>query len=946
MKLISGLLFLAFILLINSVSAQTSPLCVNGVVNLKSYRPEKDPPIKLSGEWLFAWKKLASEAELKTAEKYTTVPGNWTPFNSDANFFNKSFGYATYGLTILLPKAGENWALLLPPLPSAYKLFVDGKLVATMGEVDTSSNMIPKSVSKLVYFTAKSDKVFLLLQLSNYHFSSGGMWSSITIGSPEKITEISDKSFIADAFLVGSLLIMGIYHLAIFAMRRKEKAALFFAILCLALALRACFSMTPLLFYFLPGFSYSLGLKILYTLFPVCLLGFVYFLTSTELVRFPLFMKRIFLIIGLAYTCLVWLSPNQVYGNLLIVVIIMAAWMGCFTVYFLTKHLRDHPLNNTLLLIGILACFIGLINDSLYEAKLINTGFLLPFAFLVLLLLQAIVLALRFTGALTHSERLATELAKSNIAYEQMVLGRREAEERIEIESLKSKFFSNITHEFKTPLSLITAPTEYLLRLSTNGKEKNLLNTVYRNASHLLRLINQMMDLSKSQAGKLTKTEMVGNIKELSHEILFSFQPLADGKHITLKFIEEDIPDSYCLFDGDKLEKILNNLLSNAIKFTQEGGIVTLKISFKQFDHKNYFQLNLSDNGIGMSDETLVDLFKPFYQASGTSFLNPNGTGLGLAYTKELVTLLNGTIEVESKQTIGSSFTVTLPVQLIEEVELSNVSGNTEADTLPTTSEDDLSTNLPTILVIDDHSGLAEYIANFFREYYEVNTCNNGEQAWNIIQQDLPDIVISDIMLPGKDGYEIAGLIRNSALTSHIGIILLSAKSTIDSRLKGLDMGANDYLTKPFLLSELKFRVDNQIKYQRTLQEYYHKHVFATNDFKADEATHPFLIKLYDILDQFLDHPDFSISDLADKLAMSSRTLNRKLNSLTKMASSELIRNYRLKKAAAFLTTGFSVSEAAYMSGFESVSYFGQCFKEQYRITPSEFIKQTRAINY
>ncbi|WP_448633373.1 hypothetical protein [Pedobacter panaciterrae] len=227
MKLISGLLFLAFILLINSVSAQTSPLCVNGVVNLKSYRPEKDPPIKLSGEWLFAWKKLASEAELKTAEKYTTVPGNWTPFNSDANFFNKSFGYATYGLTILLPKAGENWALLLPPLPSAYKLFVDGKLVATMGEVDTSSNMIPKSVSKLVYFTAKSDKVFLLLQLSNYHFSSGGMWSSITIGSPEKITEISDKSFIADAFLVGSLLIMGIYHLAIFAMRRKEKAALF-----------------------------------------------------------------------------------------------------------------------------------------------------------------------------------------------------------------------------------------------------------------------------------------------------------------------------------------------------------------------------------------------------------------------------------------------------------------------------------------------------------------------------------------------------------------------------------------------------------------------------------------------------------------------------------------------------------------------------------------------
>ncbi len=945
MKLISSLLFLAFILRINSVNAQTSPLAVNGVVDLTSYHPQKEAPIKLSGEWLFAWKKLATETELKATGKYTNVPGNWTANNSDANFFNNDFGYATYGLTISLPKSTENWALLLPPLPSAYKLFVDGKLVGSMGKVDSSANMIPKSVSNVIYFTTKSDKVFLLLQLSNYHFSSSGMWSSITIGNPKQVTDLSNKSFIADAFLVGSLLIMGLYHLAIFAMRRKEKAALFFAILCLALALRACFSMTPLLFYMMPEFSYSLALKILYTLFPICLLGFVYFLTSTELVRFPVLMKRMFLVVAITYTGLVWLSSNPIYGNLLIVVIIMAACMGCFTVYFLIRHFRNNPLDNGLLLAGILACFIGLLNDSLYEAELINTGFLLPFAFLILLLLQAIVLALRFTGALTRSERLATELAKSNIAYEQMVLGRREAEEQIEIESLKSKFFSNITHEFKTPLSLITAPTEYLLRLSNDGKEKSLLNTIYRNASHLLRLINQMMDLSKSQAGKLTKTEMVGNIKEFSYEILFSFQPLADGKQITLKFIEEDIPDNYCLFDGDKLEKILNNLLSNAIKFTQEGGGILLKVSFKQLDQQSCFQFILSDNGIGMSDEMLTNLFKPFYQASGTSFLNPNGTGLGLAYTKELVTLLNGTIQAESKLTIGTSFTVTLPVQLIEEV-ASSLSDNPETNTALTISEDGLSNNLPNLLVIDDHSGLAEYIANFFREYYEVNTCNDGEQAWSIIQQDLPDIVISDIMLPGKDGYEIASLIRNSPLTSHIGIILLSAKSTIDSRLKGLDMGANDYLTKPFLLSELKFRVDNQIKYQRTLQEYYHKHVFATNDFKSDEATHPFLVKLYEILDQFLDHSDFSIADLADKLAMSSRTLNRKLNSLTKMASSELIRNYRLKKAATFLSTGSSVSEAAYMSGFESVSYFGQCFKEQYHTTPSEFIKQTRNINY
>jgi len=945
MKLISGLLFLAFILLINSVSAQDSVLCTNGVVDLKSYHPLQDPPIKLSGEWLFAWKKFVGEEELKKAGKYTEVPGNWTLYNSDASFFNKGSGYATYGLMILLPKADQNLALLLPPLPSAYRLFVDGKLVATMGKVDTSSNMIPKSVSKVVYFTAKSDKAFLLLQLSNYHFSSSGMWSSITIGSPEQITDIRDKSFIADAFLVGSLLIMGLYHLAIFAMRRKEKAALFFAILCLALALRACFSMTPLLFYFAPEFSYSLGLKILYTLFPVCLLGFVYFLTSTELVRFPLFMKRMFLGVGLGYTCLVWLSPNPIYGNLLIVVIIMAVCMGCFTVYFLIKHLRDNPLDNALLLLGILACFIGLLNDSLYEAKLINTGFLLPFAFLILLLLQAIVLSLRFTGALTGSERLATELATSNVAYEQMVLGRREAEEQIEIESLKSKFFSNITHEFKTPLSLITAPTEYLLRVSTDSKEKNLLNTVYRNASHLLRLVNQMMDLSKSNAGKMTKTEMVGDIKEFSHELLLSFQPLASSKNITLQFVEEDVPDNYCLFDGDKLEKILNNLLSNAIKFTS-GGNVILKVSFKQFDQKNCFQLTLVDSGIGMSDEMQANLFKPFYQDSGTSFLNPNGTGLGLSYTKELVNLLNGTIEVKSKQGVGSSFTIVFPVELIEESEPENISDTSGTSTLLTIPEDERPSDLPAILIIDDHSGLAEYIANFFRPFYEVNTCVDGEQAWTIIQQDLPDIVISDIMLPGKDGYEIASLIRNSPLTSHIGIILLSAKSTIDSRLKGLDMGANDYLTKPFLLSELKFRVDNQIKYQRTLQEYYHKHVFAANEFKSEDITHPFLIKLYEILDQYLDHSDFSIADLADKLAMSSRTLNRKLNSLTKMASSELIRNYRLKKAATFLTTGFSVSEAAYMSGFESVSYFGQCFKEQYRITPSEFIKQTRIANH
>jgi len=940
---ILALLLSLIILFPNAILANSA---VNGILDLHTYNFQQQGPKVISGQFLFQWSGFTDAQSLPPTRSLRHVPDNWSSLNKDRSFFKQDFGFASYGLKIVLPDTSSSLAILIPPIPSAYRLFINGKLVSQLGNPSTDHReFIPSSRTNIVFIQAKEKEISLLLHVANYYFASSGIWSPITIGTTSDIVQLQQRMFLQDSFLVGCLLIMGLYHVAIFAMRKHEKGAFYFAILCLMLALRGCFSTSPLFFLFLPQADYKIAIQILYTTFPIILLGFFQFFRSISLINFSKLEIKISFLLIISYSIIVWTTPNYIHGRLLLFVIIWAGWIGLRSIVALIKVSRTKPLESLLLLFGILSCIAGLLNDSLYERGIVHTGFVLPFAFGVLVLMQAIVLALHFTGALTRAETLTQELQHSNIAYEQMVLRRRQAEEQREMESLKTRFLSNVTHEFKTPLALITAPTEFLMsQVQHNPEQQEMLRTIYRNSSHLLRLVNQLLDFSNLREGKMTTTYNLGNIKDFCAEITHSFQLLAKSRQLNLHFDSSQCKENIALFDADKVEKILNNLLSNAIKFTKAFGHVTVHVATQSQDEGHLLTIRVSDSGIGMTAEFLENLFERYYRNADPA-LNSTGTGLGLVHAKELVEILKGTISVESKPNKGSDFTITLPHSTLEDMTRQNPIR--ELPVLQSTiveQDDQLATSEKnTLLIVEDNEELLNYLAGYFSGQYTIITSSDGNHAWQVIRAELPDVIISDIMMPGKDGYELTRLIRNSPLTSHIGVILLSAKLANGERLKGVDVGANDYLTKPVVLSELKQKVYNQLKYQQTLKAFYSKGGQSGNPLEAvDELKHPFMTKIYDILDQNLSESQLSITELADKMAVSKRTLNRKLNTLTYMSANELIRKYRLEKAAFFLSTGSTVSEAAYMSGFESVSYFGACFKEKYHCTPTEFLKKLR----
>jgi len=894
-----------------------APLSKQGVMDLRDYDLNTAPPVKISGEWLFAWKTFAGNDQL---HHFTTVPDKWN-----------GFGYATYGIKILLPDSGKQWAILAPPIHSAYRLYIDNQLLLTAGKPGTDAGMEPHVASHIVYFHAKGNSLFLRLEISNYHFMRGGMWAPLQLGTPAAVTSVRTKAFIFSAFIFGSLLLMGLYHLGLFIFRPADKSPMYLAVVCICFALRECFSLYPLLFYFFPGFPYHAGLKLLYSLFPLSQATLLLFLKSAGLVPFGKYSTRLTIGCCLAYFLLVWLSPNYIYGNALLVLFLINCINGVYAIITTIKGAIARNREQLFMLAGITVCLGCLVNDVLFDAGYTNTSFLLPLGFVFFILCQSFILAMRFARNYRQTGLLAEELAASSKAYEQIAMKRNDIEAAEAIAALKNRFLVNITHEFRTPLSLIMAPAEHLLyKSSASPEQREEILTIYKNARHLVRLMHQLLDLSKLDAGKMEKTEQLGNPREFIEDIVATFNILAKQKGIHLAFEYDNGNDRYCLFDVDKLEKILYNLLSNAIKFTGRDGAVRVKLDYPD----NRLRLEITDTGVGMPEETLTQLFQPYYQAPDSGVRYAEGTGIGLSLVKEFVTLLNGTLQVNSQPGEGSRFSVLLPVTFLDGAVPYELSA--PVPLLETTPD----AHKPSLVIIEDNKALAAYLYKILQPYYEIKTAGTGDEGWEMVQAELPDLVLCDLLLPGKDGYEIASLIRRTAATNHIGLIILSGQADISSKMQGLDLGANDYITKPFHLPELILRVANQVKYQQTLRQYYFQQLTTPGKNDEEDQPHPFLQQIYTILDEYLDDTAFSVPILADKLAMSTRTLNRKLNAMTRMPANELIRNYRLKKAAGLLCKGVGIAEAAYMTGFESPSYFGQCFKDAFQLTPSEYIRQ------
>ncbi|MDH4058346.1 MAG: ATP-binding protein, partial [Cyclobacteriaceae bacterium] len=523
-----------------------------------------------------------------------------------------------------------------------------------------------------------------------------------------------------------------------------------------------------------------------------------------------------------------------------------------------------------------------------------------------------------------------------------------EAEKYQELDTLKSRFFANISHEFRTPLTLILAPLDKRIAAATETTEKNELTMMRRNATRLLTLVNQLLELSRLEAGTLKLNIRTQSLHKFITYIASQFSSMADSRAIHFELrADHSIELS---FDPDKLEKIVTNVLSNAFKFTPSGGAITISLSqYKSTPHfpEGYAQIIITDSGSGIEAQHIERIFDRFYQVDTSSTREYEGSGIGLALAKELVELHKGSISVASTPGVGSSFTIQLPLGTLQ-MQTDDVVESFEAISTESPSLENDSTIsekvaeeglLPKLLIVEDNSDLRSYLRNILDGYYEIHEASDGEHGLAIALELIPDLILTDLMMPKVDGLQLCGKLKGSETTSHIPIMLLTAKADIETKLEGLNTGADDYLAKPFDARELKSRIHNLIEIRRKLQKKFsNQFSLAASEIKVDSLDTQFLKKVKQTIEDRIGDPSLSVESLSEEIAMSNVQLYRKLKALTGMTANELIRNIRLDRAASLLKQhAGNVSEVAFQVGFNNLSYFAKCFKEKFNVSPSAF---------
>jgi len=547
------------------------------------------------------------------------------------------------------------------------------------------------------------------------------------------------------------------------------------------------------------------------------------------------------------------------------------------------------------------------------------------------------------------------QLSRVRLRY-QVELEHIETERYQEIDKLKSHFFANISHEFRTPLTLILGPVSKMLNKLKGSEWDQDLNIMQRQAKRLLDLVTQLLDLSRLEAKRMKLKASERNIIPLLKGTVLSFASLSDTKKITLTFnSEREIIPVYC--EKDIIVKIINNLLSNAFKFTPSGGQIEVAVqtdSDHNLDNEGTLVITVSDSGIGIARGRIANIFNRFYQVDSSETREHEGTGIGLSLTKELIELHKGAIAVESQEGKGSVFTVSLPLgkshlkpeEIVEKFEQAGESFEPDRSlTKPEpVSEQQASTSkkgLPVVLIVEDNTDVRNYIRGYLEDY-RCFEAGNGEDGLRLALKKIPDLIVSDIMMPKMDGVEFCKQIKTDERTSHIPVILLTAKADMDSKLEGLETGADDYLTKPFEAKELQVRVKNLIEQRRQLRERFRKDINPDpEDMPISPLDTEFLQKVMKAVNSHIEEPEFGVTELSKELFTSRQHLYRKLQALLGLTGQEFIRSIRLKRAAQMLRSHTDqITQIAYKTGFNNPSYFTECFRREFGQTPSSYEKQ------
>lgn len=508
-----------------------------------------------------------------------------------------------------------------------------------------------------------------------------------------------------------------------------------------------------------------------------------------------------------------------------------------------------------------------------------------------------------------------------------------------ELNQMKFRFFTNISHEFRTPLTLIITPLESLIKEVGDVNLKKKLQLIYRNSKELLYLVNQLLDFRRLEMQGEKLFLVKGNIVEFVHSVKSSFDNLAQEEKIFFEIEDKITEELYINFDREKILKVLNNLLSNAFKFTHSGGMVQVVLdTYEAPDGILYFRFSVKDTGVGIPRKELPHIFDRFYQVKNEE--DKMGSGIGLHLVKEYVELHSGKIEVESEANKGSSFNVYLPIQSgFESGEVAKEDIIQDGQNIDVQSEKDLRANKEyTILLVEDNKEFRYYMSELLSKKYNVLEAEDGEEGEWIATTKFPDLIISDVMMPKVDGLELCKRIKSNIQVSHIPVILLTARSTDESKLFGYESGADEYISKPFNLDILLLRIQKLINEEKARQKSFSQGInIDPGEVTITSVDEQFIGKVCAMIRKNMDNPEYSVEKLSADVGMERTVLYRKLNAIAGQTPSDFIRSIRLKHAAQLLNKGYQVGEVADMVGFNTPKYFTKYFKQAFGVTPSQY---------
>ncbi|MCF2487596.1 ATP-binding protein [Dyadobacter sp. CY347] len=858
----------------------------------------------------------------------------------------------------------------------ASEIFINGFKKGGYGKIGKSGGEMTamRAPNALIPFDAAiSDTIFIAIRYANFrpafdNFHGFETW----IGIYQELLpglEIKSNSSIYMLMSISAMTAFALLHLFLFLFYPKQKANLYYALFVAFAAgtqiLRYWYQYTPdpeLQAFAQPAFNTA---KTLATVFVGLLL---YKIGEAKISRL---WYALILVPGLYYLIRFSIFPPKVYDDHFNLYFLLVTVLGLREVFKAWRNGRKGVwlIGLGMFITALFFFFAGADVLDLWVGKPHMVDQLMAVGLLFMPLCFSIFLALDFartnndlTLRLTEvealsSQKLLAEKDKRELieqqaeTLEKTVIERtaqvqQQADKLRELDTFKSRFFINLTHEFRTPLTLILGPAERILSQSRDIELRNQLGMITRNAKRLLKMINELLDLSKLEAGKMQLTNAPLELVGFINNVVQSFETLAGQKQISLHF-SSDKESAVANTDKDKLENILYNLLSNAFKFTPGGGSVSVKVLFQYNGLHNQMIMSITDTGTGIPATKLPYIFDRFFQADSSDARPHEGTGIGLALTKEFTELLGGNIAVESEVSKGTNVTVKIPIELVtERAEVKNFSVPqkplTEAITNRTNQNHLKSADANLILIIEDNADLRAFIRSSLAGNYRIMEAENGDQGLSLAFDHVPDLIVTDLMMPGKDGYQVCMDIKSNEKTSHVPVIILTAKVDIDSRLTGLQTGADAYLRKPFYEPELIAQIENLITTRQALRDKYNSNnLWLTHTAELPSIEQAFLTKVRAALEAHLADETYSAELLAGNVGLSRTQLHRKLKGLINQTPGDLIRTVRMEKALELLRKNAgTVAEVGYMVGYGNPSNFSTSFTQHFGFPPSEALKK------